>query len=225
MKTNFQAKILFLGTLSLALFGCGDREADEAKVLGFSNIEEMREAHSKGWHKKSRMDADIEIQKSEEAAIAAGYKSAREMKAALEKEKREREQQIAREAARKEKEEQERIAEEQQRASDPFPYIAIFSCGMMKENINILACFSDSVKTELEMNNGGKYGLYNAWEINSLGQQDRTGLRINLSRHFSIKAQNASKFLKLGLVIQDKYTGEAIFEKQVATYGVIAVKN
>jgi hypothetical protein len=111
-------------------------------------------------------------------------------------------------------------------------YVAIFACGMQSpqgiQNINILACFSggsSSADTELELTNGQQYGLYKAWNISQLGREDRDGFRIDLNNNFAIKAQNSSDTLILGLKIVGAQTGKIYYQKQVAQYGVISIKN
>jgi hypothetical protein len=116
--------------------------------------------------------------------------------------------------------------------TDEKSYVALFVCGMQSpqgiQNINIVACFSggsNSIDTELELSNGKRYGLYKPWDIIQLGREDSEGFKIDLNSEFSIKAQNSSDTLILGLKIIDLQTGKVFFEKQVGHYGVIYVKS
>jgi hypothetical protein len=77
----------------------------------------------------------------------------------------------------------------------------------------------------LELTNGQQYGLYKAWNISQLGREDRDGFRIDLNNNFAIKAQNSSDTLILGLKIVGAQTGKIYYQKQVAQYGVISIKN
>jgi hypothetical protein len=118
----------------------------------------------------------------------------------------------------------------QQTASTPSvneTYEAIFTCGLnSSQNLNILACFSGSngADTELEIQNGEQYGMYKAYNLSSIGNEDQQGFHISLKNHFSIKAQNSNENLILSLKIMDS-TGKIVFQKSAAHYGVISVKN
>ena len=61
--------------------GCA--EDDEAKALGFNNVNEMKEIHARGWHTK--------VQYDEDRAKAAGFSSVAEMKIAEEAKRQEEE--------------------------------------------------------------------------------------------------------------------------------------
>jgi len=78
-------KTVFIIILAAVLFGCSG-EADEAKKLGFASVDEMKEAHAKGWHTKERYEEDAARQK--------GFGSVAEMKAAIAKKKEEEEKAI-----------------------------------------------------------------------------------------------------------------------------------
>lgn len=108
---------------------------------------------------------------------------------------------------------------------DPFPYTAVLSCGMNGfENISLISCFAGDVGTEIEVTNGDKYAMYKAYNIPGDWQSTRRGVEFPLSRHFSIKMQNSSDDLILGLRIFDN-SGKVVFQKQAAQYGVISVSN
>ena len=105
-------------------------------------------------------------------------------------------------------------------------YIAIISCGASGyTNLNALACFAGTPSTEIELTNGDNYGLYKPYQINSLGTSTERGLEIHLQHHFSIKAQNSSTNLILGLRVVNEKTGQQLFGKQVTQFGVIDVSN
>ena len=55
LNTSF--KQVAIAVLCAGLFGCNS-ESDEAKKLGFSNVDEMMEAHSKGWHTQQQYYKD-----------------------------------------------------------------------------------------------------------------------------------------------------------------------
>ncbi|GHA07316.1 hypothetical protein GCM10011617_29970 [Novosphingobium arvoryzae] len=113
---------------------------------------------------------------------------------------------------------------EQARIARIYPYVAVISCGLNGwENINVLACFAGSdsgAATELEINNGGAYALYKPHEIAGNFIQQQRGIEIPLKQKFSIKIQNSHRTVKLGLRIFDR-SGNVIYQRQVAQYGVI----
>ena len=77
--SNIFIKSTIVAILTVTLFGCGG-EADEAKKLGFSSVEEMKEAHAKGWHTQQQYYKDnpaiaIKNAAAASAPVAAdGYK-------------------------------------------------------------------------------------------------------------------------------------------------------
>lgn len=106
-------------------------------------------------------------------------------------------------------------------------YEAVLSCGMGGNNLNVLACFAKEgygTDTELEIQNGGQYGMYKVYNISNLGPEDQQGLHIRLSPNFSIRAQNSHSQLILTLTIKDQ-NGRVVFQKSASKYGVISVKN
>jgi hypothetical protein len=105
-------------------------------------------------------------------------------------------------------------------------YTAIISCGASGfSNINALACFAGEPSTQIELTNGGNYGLYQSYQISSLGTTTARGLEIRLRHSFQLKAQNAAPHLILGVQIINNQTGEQMFGKQVAQFGVIDISN
>ena len=133
---------------------------------------------------------------------------------------------------------QERLAKETQKREDAkqiaeysreYPYQAILTCGFNNDHINILACFSGAglgADTELELRNGSYYRLLKPWEISSLGKDSYGhGFTIPLRSTFSIKAQNASRDLILGLKIITTKTNSVVFERSAGHYDVIRASN
>jgi hypothetical protein len=105
-------------------------------------------------------------------------------------------------------------------------YVAVISCGASGyQNLNAMACFAGSTGTEIELTNGQNYGLYKAYQISSLGTTTGRGLEIHLQHTFSLKAQNSSPSLTLGVRIFDEKTGVQIFGKQVSQFGVVTISN
>jgi hypothetical protein len=74
---NENYKKLCIAVLMATLFGCGS-EADEAKKLGFASVDEMKEAHTKGWHTQQKYYADNPdiARKAQENKTAEGTKDA-----------------------------------------------------------------------------------------------------------------------------------------------------
>ncbi|CAN1564877.1 Sel1-like repeat [Burkholderiaceae bacterium] len=126
--------------------------------------------------------------------------------------------------------EQNKIAIEKRRIADEnmgkeYPFYAIISCGMNQQHINVLACFAGRSGTELELRNGTNYGMYKAHEITGIGQETPEGLLINLRKNFSLKVQNSSDQLILGVKIIERATNKVVFIKQAATYQMISIGN
>jgi hypothetical protein len=124
--------------------------------------------------------------------------------------------------------EQQAVNDRAERAK-AFPYIAILTCGMGRDHINVLACFaaqgSSSVDTELRLTNGDATNMYKAYTLSSAGQERRDGFYIDLRKNFSIKAQNSHGTLILGLKVIDRVSGKVLFENQAARFGVLSVSN
>lgn len=110
-----------------------------------------------------------------------------------------------------------------------FPYTATILCSFSGQNYITQACFSGSGKygadTELEIRNGSNYKLYKPYELHQLGNTSGSGLQIPLRNRFEIKAQNSNETLVLNLVIKSTATGEVLFQKSAARYGVIRASN
>ncbi len=78
MENNIRKTIFVLVASAFALNGCGNGEADEAKKLGFSSVEEMKEAHSKGWHTQQQYykdNPDVALKATERKASAMKAKA------------------------------------------------------------------------------------------------------------------------------------------------------
>ncbi len=116
-------------------------------------------------------------------------------------------------------------AEQAAANDDPYPYTAVLNCGMNGfDNINLMACMGGDVGTEIELNNNGQYGLYKVYNLPSDWQQTERGVEIPLAKTFGLKMQNSSENLTMGLRIFDN-SGNILFQKQVAQWGVITVSN
>ena len=88
------------------------------------------------------------------------------------------------------------FADKELKENDPFPYTAVITCGMNGfDNINLLACLGGDVGTEIEINNGGDYGMYKVYNLPSDWQTTSRGVEIPLARNFSIKMQNSNENL------------------------------
>jgi hypothetical protein len=111
----------------------------------------------------------------------------------------------------------------------PYPYAAIITCSTSGMQVDVIACFSGSSDTNLELKNGDKYGLYQPMDIESLGKKTSEGMRIELARKFELTMQNASDSLILGVKIVNNIPssdfGKVLYEKKVAEFGVIKVDN
>lgn len=107
---------------------------------------------------------------------------------------------------------------------------AIFTCapsGSGEVHFYFPTCLSeDGVTTNLEMRVGNVYDLYGIMNYEKIGRETSRGFVVNLGANgFEIKVQNASKNFILGLVVMNEATGEVVFQKKVARFGVISVKN
>ncbi len=109
--------------------------------------------------------------------------------------------------------------------TEKFPYYAVLFCGINGNNINIQACFSGDVGTEIELRNGEAYGLYKSYQIPNIGKETRDGLLIDLENNFELTAQNSSENLILGIKVFQKSTNEIVFQKQVSQFGAIKISN
>lgn len=108
---------------------------------------------------------------------------------------------------------------------DPFPYTAVLSCGVNGfENLNLLGCMTGDVGSEIELNNGGNYGLYKAYNLPNEWEHTERGVEIRLAKNFSIKMQNSNKYNLMGLRVFDN-KGNVLFQKQVSQWGVISLNN
>lgn len=137
-------------------------------------------------------------------------------------------EQRAAEEARQQKAAAERRKQRQQQRAREYPYEALLACEFQGNHTNLVACFSGGeyeAETTLELTNGDQYRLYKFYDIDALGTGTRSGIAIDLRDSFTIKAQNSSGDLLLTLTIRKRSTGEVVFQKSAAQYGVISVSN
>ena len=199
----------------LVICGCNS-DADEAKILGFSSVQEMNNIQSQGWHTKERYLHDMNLLE-EKKAKELGFSSVKEMNDITKKGFKTKNEFLDSEIKRIEKEE---------RDNDPYPYVAYISCGYEGwQHVMIEPCFAGDIQTDFELKNGEKYGLYKPWQIRSVGEETRQGLKIYLARNFEINMQNGSDVLILGLRVFDKFSNKVIFERQVGRYHRVRVTN
>jgi hypothetical protein len=135
---------------------------------------------------------------------------------------------IAEESARvKKAKEDQAIKENQDRLnlSKEFPYYALLTCTVNALHTSIHGCFGGDVSTEIELKNGSQYGLYKNYQFSTIGRESRDRFLINLRSSFQLEAQNSNKNLVLGVKIINRLSNNIIFEKQVARFGVINVRN
>jgi hypothetical protein len=129
------------------------------------------------------------------------------------------EAQAREEAARKERAQQAR----------EFPYVAVLTCGMGQQHINILACFaaegSYGVATELKLTNGTSTGVYKVYNLSEAGSTRRDGFYIDLRDSFAVSAQNSHGTLVLGIKIIDRVSGKVLYQDQAGKFGVLRVSN
>lgn len=114
---------------------------------------------------------------------------------------------------------------EQAKLLKDYPFYAVITCEINGSNFSAFGCFDGRVQTQLELRNGSDYNLYQAYQLNQIGQQKSSGLIINLKNSFSLKAQNSSFNSILGVKIIDRENSKIVFQKKVGTYGVISIKN
>ena len=140
-------------------------------------------------------------------------------------------QRDARLAEEKKKREQDELDRQRRKEAfaKEFPYEAVISCGFQGQHMTLVACFAGGqygVGTELEIRNGGKYGLYKAHELYSLGQErSGEGLILPLKSNFEIKAQNSNETLTLSVLVRETASGKVLFTKSAARFGVVRVSN
>jgi hypothetical protein len=111
-------------------------------------------------------------------------------------------------------------------AEVPFPYTAVLSCGLNGfENIDLRPCLSSNgFQTTIELNNGGNYGLYKAYNLPNDWRNTNRGVEISLAKTFSITMGNSHDAFIMGLRIFDG-GGNIVFQKQVDQMGTISASN
>lgn len=138
-----------------------------------------------------------------------------------------REQRAAQEKQKQQAAKERRQKRQKQRARQ-FPYQAVLACEFQGNHTNLVACFTGGkydAETTLELTNGDQYRLYKFYDIDTLGTRTSRGVTIDLRDSFAIKAQNSSADLLLTLTIRKRSSGEVVFQKSAAQYGVISVGN
>ena len=100
-------------------------------------------------------------------------------------------------------------------------YIAELSCLLRGNPVVLTACFEN---TQLEVRKNGYKNVYQAWDIQRAGDYNGSTLRVDLTQHFEIAAQNSGEYLVLELKIKDA-SGSLVFQEQAGQYGVIGVRN
>ena len=158
---------------------------------------------------------ELAIEARRVAEIEAQEQAERDRLAAIE-----REEEMAAQAERNRVAAIERDKARAERART-HPYTAIVSCTTSGVQVHILACFND---TELKLTTNNRSRIYPAWEIQQLGQSYNDGLHIELPENFSIKAQNGTDGVILGVQIVDQYQN-VIYEDQATQYQVVFVGN
>jgi hypothetical protein len=135
---------------------------------------------------------------------------------------------LADEEAKRKKEESDRVkaeAVENARIAKEFPYVARFTCTTNGYPVNFISCLYGRVNTEIEIQNGREYKLYQGAEFSNKFPDDKGAKVVNLRSKFSITAQNAAENLILGVKILDRKTGATVFEKQASQLRAINVSN
>ena len=114
-------------------------------------------------------------------------------------------------------------------AQSEYPYKLVLTCGRgNSDHIALRACLIGEydIETELELVNAGSKGFYKLHNLDESGGSEKPdGYYIPLTRHFSLRIQNANDSLILGAEIFDNLTGKTLFVDKASTYQVIAVGN
>lgn len=123
-------------------------------------------------------------------------------------------------------------ATERARVAKEFPYYAVITCNLHgRVNLPLFQCMRSSagIETSLELRNGSEYDLYKYMDMMSrapgkVNEQDQS-TQIDLRNKFTLKIQNASKDMVLGVVVRSRKNNEILFEKKVDLWGTILVSN
>lgn len=136
-----------------------------------------------------------------------------------------RKQRIARQNSEQQREEAEAARQQQQYAKD-FPYVLVISCEIGGQKLDIRACFTGKhrVRTELELRNGSEYRMYQIHDLHQAGEMTRDGLIIPLRSDFTVRAQNANKYI-MTFAIYKTATKEQVYKKSASEFGVLAISN
>lgn len=136
-----------------------------------------------------------------------------------------RAERLARELAALRQQAQAQSAADKKKAAE-FPYVATISCMIGMQKTSLQACMSSkSIQTEIELKNGSVYRMYKMFDVTDIGDWNGQEMVVDLRSNFELKAQNADATLTLNVVIKRRSTGDIIFQKSAAQFGVIAVKN
>lgn len=117
----------------------------------------------------------------------------------------------------------------QEKMDAEYPFVARITCTMNGGVVQTLMCFTPSYMgaggTELELQNGDSYKMYQFLQIPSVGPNINGVLLISLRNKFTLTMQNASPNALLNLEIRESATKKVIFQKSTGQWGVISVKN
>lgn len=106
-----------------------------------------------------------------------------------------------------------------------FPYEAVITCKIYGNNTSIDYCLRQSDyysrNTQLEIQNGDNYGMYQYWDISRIGSQQHDGFHIQLGNKFALSIQNSNELATLNLKIKNIKNDNIIFNKSAAQYGEI----
>ena len=174
-------------------------------ALGWVHVGEEELVAGRELAVEAKRAAEIEAQEQAERDRLAAIEHEKEMAEQVE---RNRLAAIQREKARAER-------------AKTHPYTAIVSCTSSGIQLHILSCFND---TELKLTTNNRSKIYPAWEIQQLGQTYNDGLHIELPESFSLKAQNGTDGVILGVQIVDQHRN-VIYEDQASQYQVVFVGN
>jgi hypothetical protein len=113
------------------------------------------------------------------------------------------------------------------RPSTEYPYQAVMSCTRGETPWKLEACMvSNSLPTNIEVRNGQQYSMADPFKLNIANSIEKDKGRIVLLRpEFQIRMQNTSNVLTMNLVITDRRSGKAVFQKSAGQYDFITASN
>tara|TARA_B100001057_G_C22733715_1_gene904909 strand:- start:174 stop:1049 length:876 start_codon:yes stop_codon:yes gene_type:complete len=131
----------------------------------------------------------------------------------LKKQMKEEQQEIEQEIENEQKE----IVKKQNEYEKQYPYKVLLKCGKEGKHLGIHVCFVD---TDLTIFDGETVKKYRANNMSRAGNETRQGLLIeNVSKDFSIAAQNASPDLVLTLEVYKN--DKMVYSRNANQYGVL----